>query len=74
MNRFVDQTQYKPGIINLSINKTEPANKLFLVDMSDLEGLLRVASFMGLGRGLLGRSYLHQRLQQQGGGAETESG
>ncbi|MGF1526707.1 MAG: DUF2339 domain-containing protein [Candidatus Competibacterales bacterium] len=37
--------------------------KLFLVDLSDLQGLLRVASFMGLGLGLLGVAYLHQRLQ-----------
>ena len=36
--------------------------KLFLVDMSGLEGLLRVASFMGLGLALLGIAYLHQRL------------
>ncbi len=36
--------------------------KLFLVDMSDLEGLLRVASFMGLGLSLLAVSYVHQRL------------
>lgn len=37
--------------------------KLFLVDMSDLEGLLRVASFLGMGLGLLGIAYLHRRLQ-----------
>lgn len=40
--------------------------KLFLVDMSGLEGLLRVASFMGLGLALLGIGYLHQRLQTVG--------
>ncbi|MCX2979853.1 DUF2339 domain-containing protein [Halieaceae bacterium IMCC14734] len=34
--------------------------KLFLWDMSGLEGLLRTASFMGLC--LLGVSYLNQRL------------
>ncbi|MFT6516928.1 MAG: putative membrane protein [Candidatus Azotimanducaceae bacterium] len=38
--------------------------KIFLVDMGDLEGLLRVASFMGLGLGMLGVSFLHQKLQQ----------
>ncbi|MDH3691331.1 MAG: DUF2339 domain-containing protein [Gammaproteobacteria bacterium] len=38
--------------------------KIFLVDMSDLEGLLRVASFMGLGLALLGISYLHQRIER----------
>lgn len=37
--------------------------KLFMVDMSDLEGLLRVASFMGLGLALLAIAYLHQRLR-----------
>ncbi|WOX04921.1 DUF2339 domain-containing protein [Microbulbifer pacificus] len=36
--------------------------KLFLVDMSGLEGLLRVASFMGMGLALLGIAYLHQKL------------
>jgi uncharacterized membrane protein len=36
--------------------------KIFLVDMSDLEGLLRVASFMGLGLSLLGLAFLHQRI------------
>jgi uncharacterized membrane protein len=35
--------------------------KLFLIDMDDLEGLLRVASFMGLGLSLLGLAYLYQR-------------
>lgn len=36
--------------------------KIFMVDMSDLDGLLRVASFMGLGLTLLGLSFLHKRL------------
>lgn len=36
--------------------------KLFFVDMSDLQGLLRVASFLGLGLSLLGVSFLHQKL------------
>jgi uncharacterized membrane protein len=35
--------------------------KLFLVDMADLTGLLRVASFMGMGLALLALGYLHQR-------------
>lgn len=35
--------------------------KIFLVDMADLEGLLRVTSFMGLGLCLLGLAYLYQR-------------
>ncbi|MGK0474084.1 MAG: putative membrane protein [Candidatus Azotimanducaceae bacterium] len=40
-------------------------SKIFLIDMDDLEGLLRVASFMGLGLGMLGVSFLHQKLQQR---------
>ncbi|MCQ3829308.1 DUF2339 domain-containing protein [Microbulbifer elongatus] len=36
--------------------------KLFLVDMSGLEGLLRVASFMGMGLALLGIAFMHQKL------------
>ncbi len=40
--------------------------KLFLVDLSDLQGLLRVASFLGLGLSLLGVSYLHQKLNTGG--------
>jgi len=35
--------------------------------MSDLDGLLRVASFMGLGLSLLGLSYLHQSIQRSRG-------
>ena len=35
--------------------------KIFVFDMGDLEGLLRVASFMGLGLALLGLAWLYQR-------------
>ncbi|MEH6515814.1 MAG: DUF2339 domain-containing protein [Halioglobus sp.] len=35
--------------------------KLFLIDMAGLEGLWRVASFMGLGLSLLGLAFLYQR-------------
>ncbi|MEM9386039.1 MAG: DUF2339 domain-containing protein [Pseudomonadota bacterium] len=45
--------------------------KVFLIDLSDLDGLLRVASFMGLGLSLLGVAYLHQRLGE--GVASTTS-
>ncbi|MFC6755116.1 DUF2339 domain-containing protein, partial [Halorubrum tibetense] len=38
--------------------------KIFLVDLADLEGLWRVASFMGLGLALLGVAFLHQKIQQ----------
>lgn len=37
--------------------------KIFLVDMSDLQGLWRVASFMGLGLTLLALAWLHGRMQ-----------
>ena len=37
--------------------------KIFLIDMSGLEGLWRVASFMGLGLSLLGLAWPHQRMQ-----------
>lgn len=36
--------------------------KIFLIDMADLEGLLRVASFMGLGLTLLALGFLHKKL------------
>lgn len=36
--------------------------KVFLSDMADLEGLYRVASFIGLGLSLIGIGYLHQKL------------
>ena len=35
--------------------------KIFLIDMYGLEGVLRVASFMGLGLTLLGLGFLHKR-------------
>lgn len=58
-----NQTIYRVGIGLLGL----VIAKLFLVDMSDLDGLLRVASFMGLGLSLLGLSYLHQRIQRSRG-------
>jgi uncharacterized membrane protein len=36
--------------------------KVFLIDASDLTGLLRVGSFLGLGLSLMGIGYLYQRL------------
>ena len=36
--------------------------KLFLIDASNVTGLLRVASFLGLGLSLIGIGYLYQRL------------
>ncbi len=46
--------------------------KVFLVDMSGLTGLLRAASFMGLGLSLLGLAYLHQRFGKAGTGARSD--
>jgi uncharacterized membrane protein len=46
--------------------------KLFLIDMSDLDGLLRVASFLGLGLSLLGVAYLYQRITKPGGRPAVE--
>lgn len=39
--------------------------KIFLVDMAGLDGLWRVASFMGLGLSLLALAWLHQRVAKQ---------
>jgi uncharacterized membrane protein len=39
--------------------------KIFLYDMSGLEGLLRVGSFFGLGLALLGLAWLYQRTSRQ---------
>ena len=53
--------------------------KVFLVDMSELTGLYRVASFMGLGLILIGIGYLYQRFvfptpkkRAESGGGETQ--
>ena len=35
--------------------------KVFLIDMGSLDGLYRVASFLGLGLSLVGIGYLYQR-------------
>lgn len=61
------QTPYRAGMLLLAV----VIGKIFLVDMSGLEGLLRVASFMGLGLALLGVSYLHRELQAAGVSDQT---
>ena len=38
--------------------------KVFLVDMGDLTGLYRVASFLGLGLVLIGIGYIYQRFMR----------
>ncbi|GHF17594.1 membrane protein [Kordiimonas sediminis] len=40
--------------------------KVFLIDMSELEGLARALSFMGLGGALIGIGYLYQRIKPTG--------
>ena len=52
---------YKAGMLLLVL----VIGKIFLIDMSGLTGLLRVASFMGLGVSLLALAYMHQRFQFQ---------
>ncbi len=54
---------YRAGMLLLAL----VIAKLFLIDMGGLEGLYRVASFMGLGIALLGISFLHQRIRQAQG-------
>lgn len=49
---------YKGGIALLLLVMA----KVFLIDMAGLEGLWRVASFMGLGLSLLALAYLYQRV------------
>ena len=52
-------------IISGSALLTVVIAKIFIIDMSDLQGLLRVASFMGLGLSLLGLAWLHRRMQDK---------
>ena len=49
---------YRGGLALLTL----VIGKIFLVDMAGLTGLLRAASFMGLGLSLLALAYLHQVL------------
>ncbi|NKB99266.1 MAG: DUF2339 domain-containing protein [Pseudomonadales bacterium] len=60
-------TIYRTGMALLALTIA----KIFLVDMADLTGLLRVVSFFGLGLALLGLSFLHQRLDPSVRGVET---
>jgi uncharacterized membrane protein len=48
--------------------------KVFLVDMADLEGLYRVASFLGLGLSLVAIGYIYQRFVFAGGGGGRDEG
>lgn len=50
---------YKAGMALLTL----VIAKIFLVDMAGLDGLWRVAAFMGLGLSLLGLAWLYKRMQ-----------
>lgn len=58
---------YQTGMLLLLITIA----KIFLIDLSDLTGLLRVASFMGLGLCLLGLAFMHQWLGRRGAAVGT---
>lgn len=45
--------------------------KVFLIDMSELEGVLRALSFMGLGAALIGIGLFYQRLLRRVGSADA---
>lgn len=47
--------------------------KVFLVDLTELGGLMRVASFLGLGFALIGLGWLYQRFVLPAGKAEPET-
>ncbi|TGN38894.1 DUF2339 domain-containing protein [Marinobacter confluentis] len=54
---------YKAGMVLLGLVTA----KIFLVDMAGLQGLWRVAAFMGLGLALLGLAWMHRRIAGPGG-------
>ncbi len=58
--RYAMEHLYKSGMVLL----LAVIAKIFLVDMSGLEGLLRVMSFMGLGLSLLGLAFMHQKIKK----------
>ena len=51
---------YKAGMALLGL----VIGKIFLIDMSGLQGLWRVAAFMGLGLALLGLAWLYRRARR----------
>jgi len=52
---------YKAGMALLAV----VIGKIFLVDMSGLDGLWRVAAFMGLGLAMLALAWFYKRMQSQ---------
>ncbi|GHA26377.1 membrane protein [Oceanisphaera arctica] len=60
---------YKAGMVLLGL----VIAKIFLIDMDGLQGLWRVAAFMGLGLALLGLAWVHQKVQRASGQIEAGS-
>ena len=56
MNRLTSLNRYGFMLLGLVIGK------IFLIDMAGLEGLFRVASFMGLGLSLLALAFLTSKV------------
>ncbi len=54
------KTCYQAGMVTILV----VVAKIFFIDMAELEGLYRVASFMGLGISLLAIAFLHKWLQK----------
>jgi uncharacterized membrane protein len=54
---------YKAGMALLGL----VIAKIFLVDMAGLQGLWRVAAFMGLGLALLGLAWMYRKAQPSAG-------
>jgi len=61
---------YKGGMALLGV----VIAKIFLIDMSGLQGLWRVAAFMGLGLALLGLAWMYRRTRRTAPGSVESSG
>ena len=60
-------TLYKAGMALLGLIIA----KIFLIDMAGLQGLWRVAAFMGLGLALLGLAWMYRRIGRPDGAVST---
>ena len=58
---------HKAGMILLGL----VIGKIFLVDMAGLQGLWRVAAFLGLGLALLGLAWMYRRTSGSGKASEA---
>lgn len=61
---------YKAGMALLGL----VIAKIFLIDMAGLQGLWRVAAFMGLGLALLGLAWMYRRVQPDAGTSQATGG